>query len=193
MKKLDKQDIIKVAEQKRHLFLLSRLQDKGSLSPKELSELKKYEGVEDKRDGVVFTQRDLAKVFQINLLTVNRWMKEGMPLEPDGAFNTFNIQKWRYERENKRKDNDEFGNKLKEVKYRLANLKLEQELGLVIPLEKVKTDLRNEIIIIKQKFLALPKQIAPQMVGLDVHDIEELMTKRLREIISGFAKGKYGA
>lgn len=190
---MNRKDISSVADQKRHLHLLQKLGEKGYLSERETKELKKFEAVEEKRHGVVFTHEDLATVFKISRQSVHKWIKNGMPVEPDGSFDILKIKQWHTDRSNKKDDDreEDFDKLTGEVKYRLLKLKLDQVQGSLISREEVKEDLGNEILVIKLHFLSLPKQLAPQLFGLEIVEIEEVMGKKIKEIISGFAKGKY--
>jgi hypothetical protein len=188
---MNRKDIAKVADQKRHLHLLQKLGEKGFLSERETKELKKFEAAEENRPGLVFTYEDLAYVFGVSRQAVHKWLKENMPVESDGSFNIRKIQQWRSERSIKETDGDDFKKLTGEVKYRLLKLELEREEGSLISRQQVKDDLGNEILIIKQHFLSLPRQLAPQLFGLEIVEIEKVLEKKIKEIILGFAKGKY--
>ncbi len=192
-KKLNNTDVVKIAEQKRHLFLLEKVQQGKPLSEREIVEIRHFEAVHEPHEGCVNSIENLAKIFKVDRRTAYRWNEEGMPWQKDGWWNIVEVQKWRESRNKKKEQEPEgqFEAKIAEVRYNLLKLNYEERIGDVISLAKVKEDIGSEILIIKQQFLSLPRQIAPQLFGLEIIEIEELLEKKLKEIISGFAKGKY--
>lgn len=180
----------------RHSFLLKKWKSEESLSPAELKELRIYEGNPDIGDEqIVKSIASVARIFNVSTRQVDNWIKAGMPRTPNGNYDLGKINQWRtqiHKQENK-KPVDSFEIDYRRTKWQLAELELGKKRGELVPLSQVIEELGEEIIIIKQKFLAAPSQLAPQLVGLEVHDIEAIIRSKLTEIIKGFAAGKYGA
>jgi hypothetical protein len=186
-------DIIKIVEQKRHLALLNKVQQGKSLSDREISELKRFEGRSDKdpHEACVNSLDKLADVFDVSRQTVYRWKKEGMPQQENEWWNIGAVYKWVAERNSKKDKESGFKLQIDELKFRLLQLNYDERRGALISRDQVKDDLGNEILIIKQHFLSLPRQLAPQLFGLEIVEIEKALEKKIKEIISRFAKGKY--
>ena len=194
MKEKNKPNIVAVAKQQRHLQLLSKLQQGKALNKAEIEELTVYEG-EGLNEKVVSSIKQVAKTFGVSTRTVDYWIRDGMPKTADGSYDIAAIHHWRIERLSKNKGHqseaDYFDIQYRKVKYELAKLDLQERTGELISLKKVQEDLGNEILIIKQKFLALPQQVACLLKGLEEVEIQKILYSKLAEIIDGFAKGKY--
>ena len=193
-----KQNVVEMAKKKRHIYLLEKMQKGKALSPSELQELAKYENGDDVSPSIVETQKDVARAFAVSARTVRYWIEDGMPVEEDGRFDLVRIQSWKFFKKEKKgnKDNGsgektnweakeiEFKAKLKEIAYK-------EKMGQLIDRSIAEEALSEIIITAKRQFLSLPKQIAPQLVGLDAQKIDEILDERLKEIIGGFAEGRF--
>ena len=174
------------------------MQKGKALSPSELQELAKYENGDDVSPSIVETQKYVARAFAVSARTVRYWIEDGMPVEEDGRFDLVRIQSWKFFKNEKKgnKDNGsgektnweakeiEFKAKLKEIAYK-------EKMGQLIDRSIAEEALSEIIITAKRQFLSLPKQIAPQLVGLDAQKIDEILDERLKEIIGGFAEGRF--
>jgi hypothetical protein len=120
-----------------------------------------------------------------------------MPVTPKGDYDLLEIRAWRALKNNKKivqggkKDKQEVWDaKFREYKARLAEIALKKAMGELIPRETVDRDLVQISLTVKRSFLSLPRQVAPQLAGLEPRQIEALLSSRIKEIIGKFANGK---
>jgi hypothetical protein len=191
-----KLDILEVAKKKRHLALLEKVNRGSALSAGELKELKRFQGEDELPAGQVDSMEAVARAFGVSSRTVERWAKAGMPKSEEGGYDLIEIQAWRTLRGSQHKDDSEDEKTQWDVKYRqmkalIAEIQYKKLTGDLIPREEVEATMMNRIVAIKRQFLALPKRVAPQLEGLEVIEREELLMDRLKEIIQGFADGRY--
>jgi len=222
----NKTDVVAMAKKKRHIHLLEKLQQNKSISKSEIKELAEYE--EGYKSPAVVNSQDLvAKAFKVSARTVPRWIKDGMPVRPDGYYNIIEIQSWRTAREaenrykrtrkakQEQRDRTSGKNNKKAVgkdasesfEYDvntdwisekdkwdaiLKRQKAEEAAGLLIKKEDAVAALKMAVVNVKRQFLALPKQVAPQIMNMtSAAEVEHILDIRIREIIEGFAKGKF--
>lgn len=193
--KQNKPNILEVAKKKRHIHLLQKIQQGGTLSAGELRELQKLEGAE-LPVGVLETQEQVAKAFKVTHRTVQRWVREGMPKTPDGFYDIIDVQAWRLLKNNRgndtETDKEKWDTKFRQMRALLAEMEYKKRLGELITREEVEQGRVRRILIVKGALLALPKRLAPQVVNLDVRRAEEIIKIRIEEIINDFAKGGNG-
>jgi phage terminase Nu1 subunit (DNA packaging protein) len=192
--------VVEMAKKRRHIHLLEKLQrgksSTPSLSKNEIRELEDLEQ-DPNSPGTVDSQEKVAKVFGVHVRTVARWVKNGMPVTAQGKYDLLEVRAWRTLKHQKKgaaggkKNQEEFWDaKFREYKAKLAEISLKKSLGELIPRETVERDLVQISLTVKRAFLALPRQVAPQLAGLDPRQIEALLSIRINEIISKFADGK---
>ena len=142
--------------------------------------------------------RLVAAFFKISARTVRYWIKDGMPITREGVYDLQKIQEWRLsndKRENKKEDkNDETDKSAKfyEQEYRkykaeLAKIEYEKKIGELLVRSDVEAASIQKILAVKTSLLAIPKQMTPQLVGLDAKEIEGLLKCKLEEVIKEFA------
>ena len=187
--------ILEVAKKKRHLFLLQKLSQGKHLSRSELKELEKFEAGKLPA-GVIDTQEKLAKILGVSTRTVQYWEKDGLPRTKQGFYDLKVVQEWRFSNDKRakkkglQKKEKDYEYEFRKYKAKLAEMEYKEKKGQLMPVRDVEIDNVRKIIVIKQKFLALPKVIAPQVAGLRVRKIEEVLRLRIEEIINDFARGK---
>lgn len=94
-KKTAKVDIAKIAHQKRHIHLITKMQSGTALTEREIMELKKYELAKEGNTNIVTTMVALGKALGVNRKTVQRAKhEEGMPVESDGTYDIKKIKEW---------------------------------------------------------------------------------------------------
>lgn len=192
--KQSKPNIVEVAKKKRHIHLLQKIQQGGTLSAGELRELQKLEGTE-LPIGVVETQEQVAKAFKVTIRTVQRWIREGMPKTSDDFYDLIEVQAWRLLKNNCQdtdSDKEKWDIKFRQMKALLAEMEYKKRLGELMTREEVEEGRVQRILVVKQALLSFPQRIAPQVVGLDVQSAREVLNKRIREIIDSFAGGGNG-
>jgi phage terminase Nu1 subunit (DNA packaging protein) len=200
-KSQEKPDIVNMARKQRHIHLIEKMRKKP-LSKAEITELAKYEK-ENPSPGVVETKVQVGSAFDVTPRTVTNWMQQGMPIRQDGRYNLLDIKSWLTEREARAKakitppnknNHENYGDvDLRKVKAQAEKIELEnaKTRGELISREIAEQTLREMVVSVKRQFLALPKQIAPQLETIPAIEIEQILTERIEEIIAGFAKGKF--
>lgn len=176
-----------MANKKRHIHLLQKLQSGKSLSRPELKELERFEG-KKLPPGIVDTQEALARLFSVSVRTVQNWTRDGLPRNKEGHFNLAEVQEWRYRRNNKRKGKaDESGltwdDELKRLRAELLKMKIAEDRKRLVPIHTIKAFIVQLVIEIKTKMLGIPSSLAFQLIGLDVHAIENVLRKRIEELV----------
>jgi phage terminase Nu1 subunit (DNA packaging protein) len=190
--------IIEMAKKRRHIHLLEKMQrgksNTPSLKPSEIKELEKLAS-DPNSPGIVDSQEKVAKIFNVSVRTVARWAKDGMPVTPQGMYDLLDIRAWRLVKNKragaKEKENNQdlWDSRYREYKARLAEITLKKATGDLIPKETIERELVQVSLTVKHAFLGLPKQVAPQLAGLDPRPIEVILSKRIKEIINEFAIG----
>lgn len=190
-----------MANKKRHIHLLEKLQHSKTLTRAEVAELGKFEAKKPKkappaaaaqRDWVVTEHAELAKLFEVDIRTIQRWAGSGLPKTPAG-YDLAECIAWRIaqvRKEFKDPEASKWDSKYRETKARLAQVNLDQQMGRLISLEEVERGRVERIESIKKTLLAFSQNTAPQLVGLDIATIKDVLDRRIKEIITSFAQGK---
>jgi len=197
MDKNNGKNIVEVAKKKRQIYLLQKLQQQQSLSRAEIKEIEEYFRAPSLPPGIVESQEKVAQAFGVAVRTVERWAKDGMPRRPDGTYSLADIQEWRYARKLAKTAKPSSRNKIDwETEYRknkalLAEIELKERMGELVPLADVKREIVREFVSVKNKLLALPRVLAPQVAGLEVRQAEDVIRRRMLEIINDFSRGEF--
>jgi phage terminase Nu1 subunit (DNA packaging protein) len=191
-------NLIEMAKKRRHLHLVEKLAKGKSFTPtlskSEIRELSSYE-LPPGSPAVVDTQEKIAKAFGIATRTVERWTREGMPVTPQGTYDLLEIRAWRILRHQKgkkdKKNTIDWDERYREYKAKMAEITLKKTIGELIPKDIIEKELIQISIGVKRALLALPRQVAPQLVGLEARQIDALLTNRIKEAIQAIADGKF--
>jgi phage terminase Nu1 subunit (DNA packaging protein) len=187
-----KVNVIELAEKKRHLHLLERLQKGVVPSKADLKELKRFESGEAGA-GVVETQHDVAKCFGVSARTVAYWATDGMPVRPDGRFELAEILRWKKEREALRANgngslNDDWDEKDKEYKAKQRELEFRKSSGELIEVRDVEKTAFETARKVRDNFLMLPDRLAPILAAeTDQIKVKNILSNEIREILKGLA------
>lgn len=150
----------------------------------------------------VRTQREVSDHFDVALRTVGYWVAEGMP-GVEGRYDLAEIERWRSERfpgktgaagagappDDDRRASLYWSTQFRKVQTALKSLELKVQQKKLIPAEEVERGRVARIMAVKQAFLALPREVAPQLVGLEPGEIQTVLEDRVKQIIEGFARG----
>lgn len=190
---VNKPDVVKIAKSRRHLKMMEDLQQGKTLTPAQIRELAEYEGGGESDPGILATQDQVAKVFRVTVRTVRYWVQSGMPVMKNGRYDLAEIVAWKFIRDQSlltegRKNGDDWVGLYRECKAKIEEIKLWTIKGNVIPKQEVERGLVQVSIAIKRALLALPRSIAPRLVGLEPREIEAVLRERVEEIINLFAK-----
>ena len=186
----NKTSLFDIAKKKRQLHLVEKLHQSKPLSPSELKELQELEAGAVLPPGVVRTQKEVAKVFSVSVRTVQHWIADGMPKTKQGFYPIREIQEWKFfkDHRNKKEDGVDWDAEYRKYKAKLAEIELKAKIGEYIPKQEVEKGRVQRIMAVKRAFLSLPRQTASQLVGLQVREIELVLSKRVKEIVQRFAK-----
>lgn len=145
-------------------------------------------------DGVIVdTQEQVARVYGVSVRTIQHWQRDGMPVTKDKRYDIREIQQWRQIKRSKRQRQNDEGEQA-DVRYRkakaeLAEMQLYEKRGELIPRDVVERELVQISLAAKRALLALPRNLAPQLDGLDIRERESLLRLRIAEIASQFETG----
>jgi len=90
--------LIKLAEMRRHQYLLGKLQQKGQfLTKAEVKELEIFEAG-TRAVCLLSTIAQVARYFSVSTRAVDKWIAEGCPKTPMGNFDILQICEWRSNR-----------------------------------------------------------------------------------------------
>ena len=192
-----KSNLIKMAKKRRHIALVEKLatgkSSTPSLTKSEIKELQSFE-LPSGSPTIVDTQEEVAKILGVSVRTVQYWTRDGMPVTSQGMYDLIEIRAWRLIKNKKARKTDDGNKKVdweqkyREVKYRLAELDYKKALGEMVSVEDTRREIISNILVVNQKLLVIPMQVAPQLVGLEERAIFELLTKKIRESIEPLAK-----
>ncbi|MFA5321987.1 MAG: hypothetical protein WC373_04880 [Smithella sp.] len=143
----------------------------------------------------VKTHDAVGKALKVSARTVYHWQHDGMPQNEDGTFDLVKIMEWR---KNKLTGTgkEESGEKNKwdtqYRQYKALNEELEylKKKGDLLDKHDVLKEQSAQIQDVKRKFLVLGTQVAPQLVGLSVRDIQSIIDSKVKEIIRSFYEKK---
>jgi len=191
------QNLVDMAKKRRHLHLVEKLAHgkphTPALSPREISELAKFEG-DPQSPGVVDSREKVSKIFGVAARTVERWVKDGMPIMRDGKYDLLEIRAWREFKDQKKgkakKKGVNWEERYRKFKALLQQIAYQEKIGSLIPRELVEKELVAISLGVKTSLLNLPKNMAPQLEGLTVRQINDLMTRRIKEILGDFSDGR---
>ena len=187
---INKPNLIEIAKKQREVKLIEKMQKGIPLSQSEMKELAKYQDG-GSLPGILDSQDQVAKVFRVTSRTVANWVKDGMPVTKEGRYDIVEIQTWRFHKKNKKRtgdEDDDWDAKYREYKAKLEQIKFKTTIGELIPMREVEAGLIQISIAIKRALLALPRSVAPRLVGLESREIENILRERVEEIINLFAQ-----
>jgi hypothetical protein len=119
-----------------------------------------------------------------------------MPRTEDGLYDLTEIQAWRLAKDVSRSEKSEqdrrWESKYREMKALLTELEYRKRAGQLVEVAEVEQGRVQRVLAVKKALLALPRRLAPQVVGLDVRAAEAIINKRVMEIITDFASGGDG-
>lgn len=158
-------------------------------------------------DGVVRSAREVGEFFGRSLRTVRYWASKGMPRRADGydlaAIGLWAMDLGLIDKVPPLKGSDVIDpanpvvvseKTLWETEYRkiqaqLKQIELDKAHGRLIAIEEVEAGRLARIMAVKREMLAVPRTLAPQLIGLEAREIEAMLTEKMRDICRRFAEG----
>lgn len=192
-----KPNVIEMAKKQRHIHLLSQIQKSKALKPSELKELAKLENQQEE-PGIVDTQEQVSKVFNVSDRTVRDWVSDGMPRRSDGRYAIKDIQEWRFLKNHggsgsgngKKSKGTNWEEEYRKYKALTEELKYQQTIGKLVPREEIEEGLVQITVAVKRAFLSLPRSMAPKLINLEPREVEALLTTKIKSIIAMFYENK---
>lgn len=137
------------------------------------------------------TQRAVAAHLGVSVRTVQYWIREGMPVRPDGKYDLEAISEWKIQRmaENtKPKDPQDPEVRYRTAKAKTAEIQLAKLMGELLPREEVEAQWLNVLMALKKNMLALPKSLAPRLARLEAKEVQTILSQHVRRMIETFQK-----
>jgi len=138
----------------------------------------------------VKTQASLARALGVSRATVTKWVADGLEAEPDGSFDVKKGLAWKKFTATKMKagtsrtkpaqaSDEEYR------KYKAALMKQEFEVssGKLIACADISREWSLLLLQIRDSFLYLGREIAPQLVGRSVREIQATIDKRVMQVL----------
>lgn len=140
----------------------------------------------------VKTQTEVAAFFNVSLRQVQNWIKDGCPKQQaNGLYDLQKIVEWRQAKQtSKRKPlkKNKWEEKYRRAKALLAETELKKKTGDLMDRKTVEDGRVQRILEVKRRLLALPHQLAPQVIGKDIREVEAIIETRIIEVINAFAR-----
>ena len=74
-----------------------------------------------------------------------------------------------------------------DIRIKRETLALEEQMGKVMPIAEVKQGRIQRIQALRTKLLSLPRDVAPELYGKGIEEIEDLLKEKITKMISYFA------
>lgn len=195
-KAAQKVDIIKTANQRRHLMLLDKFKQRKDLTQSELKELDGYEnpvcntqGMQV--DGLVFnSQKEAADYAGVSTRTIRNWVKEGLPMAGKKYVAVF-LDTWKKNDGSKadeikeRKNVGEAENK--ELKNQLLQMQIDNLKGDVISVREVEEGRIQRIIEVKKVLQSLARKLPPLLKDKTPREMTAILKNEIEHCINVFA------
>jgi phage terminase Nu1 subunit (DNA packaging protein) len=138
--------------------------------------------------GKVATQREVAEAFGVAEGTITTWRNRGAPPPVDGVWDLVAVAKWREEQSRPASVEDESSKqRLERAKAEMAEIELAQRRGELISRAEVDNHNLQRIVSLRNALLALPRQLAPKLEGLDVRAMMGVIQSRVEQLLDDFA------
>ena len=194
--KKKQQNIVELMKKRRHIHLVEKgAMGKSSTPSLTRSEIKELESMESPPSPILLnSQEQIAKLLGRTVRTVQRLIKEGMPVTPQGKYDPIEIRSWLLLREKKKTEKGR-GKEFWEAKYReykakLAEITLKQQRGELIYRSSVERQFIMTSLALKNGFLGLANSLPPVLHGKEPTEIQVILKDRIGEVCNMFATGE---
>lgn len=164
----------------------------GVKEREQLDEIKRSHGIRE--DGTVRTQKDLAELMGVTRQTVIRWIKEGMPLEPDGSYDPVRVIEWRADVSGDPGDAPDLTEKsfwegeFRKYRAKMAELDYQRALGELIPRADVEQLLVERATELKKSLLSRARRLGSRLANRDAKSIQEILADDTMEILRVYSR-----
>jgi len=152
-----------------------------------VSGMKKNHKKTEKTSLVFKNQNELAELFDVDVRTVQRWIRDGLPRTEKGFYDLAQIVSWWKKRNDERFKNDpekKWNHEHARWRALLRKLQYKVKAGELIPREEVESEWLSILTTVKKKLLNLGPRIAPQVVGQEIHVVEKIITENVRDLLN---------
>ncbi len=118
---------------------------------------------------------------------VEKWLAKGCPVNDNGTLSLPAVIGWRIEREKTVRKPDQWLEKYRKQKAKIARLELQRLRGDLVPAGEAEAVIREAVGAAKTSFLAMPRKLAARLVGKEPREIEAEMAEEIREILNKLA------
>ena len=183
--------LAEIARKKRYLHLIQKLHGGKALTKPEIVELEEFEAG-PLAPTVVKTIEEVAREMHVSYRTVQRWKRDDMPITREGFYDLEEIKSW-HEMKNQLNgktdsEREQYITEWYKNRAQLSDIAVRKAKGELISRKEIETIFRNKIIAFARTFVALPREAAPAMEGMDIRQRETYLTERINEIRSQFAE-----
>jgi phage terminase Nu1 subunit (DNA packaging protein) len=156
------------------------------------------------------TVREIAEFYGLHYNTVRDWIKAGCPYVQAGRkgggegkewiLDPYEVEKWQIERKVKEltgggefMELDEAKRKKMTAEAGLAELELMKEQGVLIEIDKVATEIGEQLSNFRAKMLSLPSKVSAQVyTAKDIKEIKSILEDAIYEALNeirGYGSG----
>ena len=138
---------------------------------------------------MLVNQTQLADILDHSTRSIARWIKHGMPVRPDGLYDTAEIIYWLIARKRESDDKTSPHVRLETAKAGLAEHELKERRASMVTRETV-SELTGEVFaIVRDRCKVIPGNVAGLIaVETDAGSIERLLTKEIDDALQSISE-----
>lgn len=178
--------------------LLQKIQN-GTISAPEMELFSKLEkrlkSEQGQEEGVIYDRSLISKHFKRSDRTILNWIKDGMPVRPDGGFCLSDIHEWlnskKQEKKSKKDDSEQYWRKeYKKNKAKLSELELKLKRGDLLPKADVIAALKEIQSYVKKHVALIPRTAPGKLTGLGPQNMQAVLSEITSGILINMSKGQ---
>lgn len=141
----------------------------------------------------VHSQREVAEWFGVSVQGVSKWLGNGMPKSPSGAYDLRDVARWVVARKTGRTVSDDYERKLKaeaderEAKAAKAALDLKIQTRQFRDVAEFREWYEAQVSVVKRSFLALERTLPPALEGRNAREMEPECRRQIRGVLAKLA------
>lgn len=159
-----------------------------------------------KIDGRLVTQGELAAIYGITTKTLREWEARGLPVIERGAkgktasYNTAAVIRWREAQLLMSASGGAAAADTADAKRRriMANAAMDEmnlavRRGELVSIEEVGVAVEAEYSLVRSNFMALPGDVAAELLDRSIPDIQDILATKVSEILHGLSADEHFA
>jgi predicted transcriptional regulator len=138
----------------------------------------------------VKTQASLAKALGVSRATISKYVDDGLRPERDGTFDVEKGRRWHEQAVDRTKAGTSrtslaltFDERYRKAKAIGMEKELAVQLGELVSRAEVKREWSMQLLQIRDGFLYLGREVAPQLVGRSAREIQATIDARVMQIL----------